>query len=80
MVISSDSKIGYCNWFGYPSAVGQDKVVGIATHYRLDRPGIKSQSRQDFSAPIQTGPGPTRHPVQKVLGLFPRSKAARTWG
>jgi hypothetical protein len=50
--------------------VGQDNVVGIATRYRLESPGIKFQWGQEF--PHQTGPAlePTQPPIQWVPGLL----------
>ena len=62
--------------FLHNTLVGRDCVVGTATHYRLDRPGIKSQWRARFSTPIQTGPG--AHPASYTIGtgLFPGGKAA----
>jgi len=37
--------------------VGWDSVDVIATCYGLDSLGIKPWWKQDFSAPVQTGPG-----------------------
>ena len=34
------------------ACVGWDRVVGIATGYGLDDPGIGSRSGRDFSAPV----------------------------
>ena len=48
---------------------GPGSVVGIATGYGLDGPGIESQWGARFSAPVQIGPGPTQPPVQWVPGL-----------
>ena len=42
----------------YPSTLGRDSSVGIATRYWLDDPGIESRWGREFSAPVQTG-GPT---------------------
>jgi hypothetical protein len=39
--------------------VGWDSVVGIATHYRMDNPGIKSQWGQDFLHLSRLALGPT---------------------
>jgi len=39
--------------YEFPYSVGRDSVVGIATHYGLDGPGIEFR----ISAPVQTGPG-----------------------
>jgi hypothetical protein len=50
----------------YASAVGRDSSVGIATRYRLDGPGVESQRRARFDAPVHTGPG--AHPTSYTLG------------
>jgi len=49
-----------------------DSSVGIATHYRLERPGIESRWGQGFSTPVKTGP--RAHTASS--GLFPSGKAA----
>ena len=41
-------------------------VVGIATGYGLDGPGIKSRWGTKFSAPVQTGTG--AHPASCTMG------------
>jgi hypothetical protein len=41
-------------------------VVGIATAYGLDGPGIESQWGAKFSAPVQTGP--EAHPASCTMG------------
>jgi len=41
-------------------------VVGVATHYGLDGPGIESQLRARFSAPVHTSPG--AHPASDIMG------------
>jgi len=46
--------------------VGQESVVGIATRYGLDGPGIKSRCGERFSAPIQIGTG--AHPASYTMG------------
>ena len=43
--------------------------VGIATGYGLDGPRIECLWGVRFSAPVQTGPGPTQPPVQWVPNL-----------
>jgi hypothetical protein len=44
------------NLTGYPyTTTGRDSVVGIATCYGLEGPGIESRWGARFSAPIQTG-------------------------
>jgi len=50
-------------------AGGPGSSVGIATDYGLAGPGMESQWGARFSAPVQTGPGPTQPPVQWVPGL-----------
>jgi hypothetical protein len=45
---------------------GLGSVVGIATAYGLDGPGIESQWVARFSAPVQTGP--EAHPASCTMG------------
>jgi len=45
---------------------GPGSVVGIATGYGLDGPGIESLWGARFSAPVQTGPG--AHPASCTMG------------
>ena len=45
---------------------GPGSIVGIATGYGLDGPGIESLWETRFSAPIQTGPG--AHPASCTMG------------
>jgi len=54
--------------------VGRFSSVGIATGYGLKGPGIESRWRQDFSLPVQTGPG--AHPASCTMGTgsFPGGK------
>jgi hypothetical protein len=56
----------------------QCSVVGIATGYGLDGPGIKSRWGGRFSALVQTGPG--AHPASCTMGTgpFPGGKK-RPW-
>ena len=56
---------------------GPGSVVGIATGYGLDGPGIESQWGVRFSAPVQTGPG--AHPASCTMGTgsFPGVKSGR---
>jgi len=56
---------------------GPGSVVGIATGYVLDGPGIESQWEARFSAPVQTGPG--AHPASFTMdtGSFPVAKSGR---
>jgi hypothetical protein len=59
--------------------MGLDSVVGIATRYRLDGPGIESRLGQDFPYPFRLALGPTQPPVQWGLRLYPGGKAAGMW-
>jgi hypothetical protein len=56
---------------------GPGSVVGIATGYRLDGPGIESRREARFSAPVQTGHG--AHPASCTMGTgsFPGVKSGR---
>jgi hypothetical protein len=67
-------------YFKYYSArTGRDSVVGIATRYRLDGPGIESWWGRDFLHPYRSLVEPTQPPVKWVPGLFPGGKAAGAW-
>jgi len=59
------------------SFYGPSSVVGIATGYGLDGPGIESRWGARFSAPVQTGPG--THPSSFTMGTvsFPGVKSGR---
>jgi hypothetical protein len=48
---------------------GRDSVVGIATRYGLDGPGIESRWGRDFSHTSRPALGPTLPPIQWVPGL-----------
>jgi hypothetical protein len=50
---------------------GRDSIVGIATRYGLEGPGIESGSRLAL--------GSTQPPILWVPGLFPGGKAAGAW-
>ena len=54
--------------------VARDSSVGIATRYRLERPGIESWWGRDFPQPSRPTLGPTQPPIQWVPGLFPGGK------
>jgi len=61
----------------YLDTCGPGNVVGIATGYGLDGPGIESRWGERFSAPVQTGPGV--HPASWTMGTgsFPGVKRPR---
>ena len=54
---------------------GPGSLVGIATGYGLDGPGIESRWVARFSAHVQSGPG--AHPASCTMGTgsFPRVKS-----
>jgi len=56
---------------------GPGSVVGIATGYGLDGPGIAIPMGARFSVPVQTGPG--AHPASCTMGTesFPAVKSGR---
>ena len=59
--------------------VGRYSSVGIANRYGLDGPAIKFRWGRDFLHPSRAAVGPTRPPMQWVLGFIPRAKAAEMW-
>ena len=56
---------------------GLGSVVGIATGYGLDGPGIESRCARDFPHLSRPGPGP--HPAPCTMGTesFPRVKSGQ---
>jgi hypothetical protein len=62
--------------YAHESEVGRDSVVGIATRYELNGPGIESRWGRDFQHPSRPALGPIQPPAQWVPGLFPGGKAA----
>ena len=48
--------------------MGRDSAVGIATHYRLDSPGIETQWGRDFLHLSRLALGPVQPPTQWVPG------------
>jgi hypothetical protein len=69
--VSFDS---FLTWTLVAVEVGRDSVVGIATRYGLDGPGIESRWGRDFSQSSRPALGPTQPPIQWVPGLFPGVK------
>jgi hypothetical protein len=59
--------------------VVRDSVVGIATRYGLEGPGIEFRWGRDFSQPSRPTLGPTQPPIRWVTGLFSGGKAAGAW-
>jgi hypothetical protein len=58
---------------------GRDSVFGTATRYGLDGPRIGSRWGRHLPHPCSPTLGPTQPPLQRVLVLFPRGKAAEAW-
>ena len=58
-------------------SVGRDSVVGIATRYGLDGPGVESRWGRDFPHPSRPALGPTQPPT--VGTESPGGKAAGAW-
>jgi hypothetical protein len=57
-------------FYGLPYFHGsRDSVVGIATRYGLEGPGIESRWGEIFRTYPHRAPGPTQPPVQWVPGL-----------
>ena len=49
-----------CEKFNVPTIkVERDRVVGIATRYGLDGPGIESRCPRDFTHPFRPAVGPS---------------------
>jgi len=46
--------------------VGRDSLLGRATGYRVDSPGIESRWGGEFSAVVQADPG--AHPASYTMG------------
>jgi hypothetical protein len=63
-------------WKPISSWRGPGSVVGIATGYGLNGPGIESWRGHDFS-PVQTGPGANPASCKMGTGSFPGVKSGR---
>jgi len=57
--------------------MGPGSVVGIATGYGLDGPGIESRWEARFSTPVQTGPVAHTASCKMGTGSFPGVKSGR---
>ena len=62
-------------WTVRDTFLGRDCVVGIATRYGLDSPGIKSRWGARISAPVQTEP----EALHSGCRVFTGGKAAEAW-
>jgi len=56
---------------------GPGSIVGIATGYGVDGPGIESRWRRDFPRLFRSALGPTQPPVQWVPGHSPGVSSSR---
>jgi hypothetical protein len=54
--------------------MGRDSLVGVATRYGLDGPGIESRWGRVFPNPFRPALWPTQPPIEWVWGLFPGVK------
>ena len=61
------------------ASVGRNSVVGIATYYGLNGPGIESRWGRDFPLPPRPALGLTNPPLWWVPGLFLGGKAVGAW-
>jgi hypothetical protein len=66
--------------------MGRDNVVGIATRYELDGPGIESRWGRDFQHPSRPAPGrgvdhppPSSAEVKEIVELYLYSPSGPSW-
>jgi hypothetical protein len=69
-----------CPGLVYHMLGGQDSVVTVATHYRLDDQEIESLRGVRYSTPIQTSTGALPAYYTRGTGSLSWGKAAATWG
>jgi hypothetical protein len=62
-----------------PHFVDRDNVIGIATRFELDGPGIEIWWGRGFPHLSRTALMPTQPPVQWATFLFVGSKSAVSW-
>jgi hypothetical protein len=68
------------SWRYRRQSVDQDSVVGIATCYELDDPGIESRwEGRHFPHPSRPALRPNQPPIPWVPGLCPAGKAVEAW-
>jgi hypothetical protein len=67
----------FAKFNGLPTLHDVGRVVGMATGYGLDSPGIESRWGVRFSAPVQTNPGAHPASCTMVTGSFGGVKSSR---
>jgi hypothetical protein len=69
-----------CPGLVYHMLGGQDSVVTVANHYRLDDQETESLREARYSTPIQTSAGALPASYTWGTGSLSWGKAAATWG
>jgi hypothetical protein len=70
---------GLKNFIFYPSTVGRDSAVGLATRYGLDGPGIESRWGGEIFRTRPDRPWVPRSLLYNGSRVFPGGKAAGSW-
>ena len=66
-MVSNKTQCVFCAVvFGFHNETIQNYLVGTATRYGMDGPGIESRWVARFSVSVQTGPG--AHPASYIMG------------